>query len=163
MSRFKRFLRQSRGANAVEFALIAPLFLLLVFGMIDFGLIFSDWLVLTNGVREGARAGVVVEGNVDTKKNEDNNPPNVGVYPTIDSYVAVFGGLTGLTSPPSVECRKISDGTLEPNCDSGTTSLKVTATRTRLLITPLGNFMAWFGGGMGNQFPLSATSVMRNE
>jgi hypothetical protein len=47
------------GATAVEFALIAPLLFLLVFGIIDYGLWFSDSLSARQGVREAARQGVV--------------------------------------------------------------------------------------------------------
>lgn len=50
---------EERGATAVEFALIAPLLLLLVFGIIDYGLYFSDSLSTRQGVREAARQGVV--------------------------------------------------------------------------------------------------------
>lgn len=45
----------------VEFALILPLFLLLIFGMIEFGFIFFNMQVLTNAAREGARYGIVAK------------------------------------------------------------------------------------------------------
>ena len=51
--------RQDSGATAVEFALVAPILLLLVFGIIEYGLWFSDSLSTRQGVREGARQGVV--------------------------------------------------------------------------------------------------------
>lgn len=59
-------LRKGRdlGATAVEFALVVPLLLVLVFGIIDYGLWFSDSLSMRQGVREAARQGVV--GNFDT-------------------------------------------------------------------------------------------------
>ena len=43
------------GIAAVEFALILPLLLIVVFGIINFGLIFFDYLMMTNAAREGAR------------------------------------------------------------------------------------------------------------
>jgi Flp pilus assembly protein TadG len=43
----------------VEFALLAPLFIMLVFGIISFGLVFAQQLGLSNGARQGARTGVV--------------------------------------------------------------------------------------------------------
>lgn len=52
--------RPCRGASAVEFALILPLLLLLVFGIIETSLALYDKAVITNASREAARAGVVV-------------------------------------------------------------------------------------------------------
>ena len=46
---------------AVEFALIVPVLLLIVFGIINFGVLFSQQLTLNNAVREGARKAVVNE------------------------------------------------------------------------------------------------------
>jgi Flp pilus assembly protein TadG len=51
--------RDERGATAVEFALLAPLFIMLLFGVISFGLVFAQQLGLSNGARQGARTGVV--------------------------------------------------------------------------------------------------------
>ena len=51
--------RAERGAAAVEFALVVPLLLVLLFGMIDYGVVFADSVSTRNGVREGARQGVV--------------------------------------------------------------------------------------------------------
>lgn len=52
--------RNMSGAAAVEFALIFPLLLLVVFGAIEFGTALYDKAVITNASREAARAGVVL-------------------------------------------------------------------------------------------------------
>ena len=57
----RRKCKRERGAAAVEFALILPLFLLLVLGTIDFGYYFFVSEVVTNAAREGARAGSVLD------------------------------------------------------------------------------------------------------
>ena len=46
------------GAAAVEFALLFPLFLVLVFGVIDFGLAINHQSLMNNAAREAAREGV---------------------------------------------------------------------------------------------------------
>ena len=53
----KRGLRAERGAVAVEFAILLPVFLLLVFGIMDFGHAFYMKQMVSNASREGARYG----------------------------------------------------------------------------------------------------------
>jgi Flp pilus assembly protein TadG len=54
----RRAIRQE-GAAAVEFALILPLFIVLLLGLIDFGHLFYVVNTMTNAAREGARRGAV--------------------------------------------------------------------------------------------------------
>jgi Flp pilus assembly protein TadG len=51
--------RGDRGSAAVEFALVLPLLLLLVIGMLDFGVTYNHWLTVTTVAREGARLAAV--------------------------------------------------------------------------------------------------------
>ena len=51
--------RREDGAAAVEFALLVSLFVMLLFGIIDYGLYFNDSISTRQGVREAARQGVV--------------------------------------------------------------------------------------------------------
>jgi hypothetical protein len=46
-----------RGSQAIEFALILPVLLLLTAGIVDYGLFFTDRLTLIAAARDGARAG----------------------------------------------------------------------------------------------------------
>jgi len=43
------------GTATVELALVIPLLLLLLMGIIEFGLLFEDYMILKNAAREGAR------------------------------------------------------------------------------------------------------------
>src|SRR5690606_35699930 len=52
--------RRMAGVAAVEFALVVPLLLVILFGIIDFGFMLYDKAMLTNAAREGARAGIVL-------------------------------------------------------------------------------------------------------
>jgi Flp pilus assembly protein TadG len=47
------------GAAAVEFALVAVLLFMLIFGIIEFGFAFHAWDATSNAAREGARVGAV--------------------------------------------------------------------------------------------------------
>src|SRR6476469_2249505 len=51
--------RSERGAAAVEFALVMPILFLLIFGIIDYVMLFFDSIGLRQGAREGARQAVV--------------------------------------------------------------------------------------------------------
>ena len=60
---------RGRGQALVEFAIVLPVFFLVVAGMFDFGLgIYSD-LTLVNAAREGARLGVIDPGNTSAIEN----------------------------------------------------------------------------------------------
>jgi hypothetical protein len=54
-----RVLAGESGQALVEFALIAPLFLLIVLGIIQFGLAVNNWLDLQRIANQGARWGAV--------------------------------------------------------------------------------------------------------
>ena len=46
---------RDRGAVAVEAAIITPIFILILVGILEFGLVFKDQLAVTSAVRAGAR------------------------------------------------------------------------------------------------------------
>ena len=49
------------GVAAVEFALVLPILVMLLFGVTSVGLTYSDHLSITNAVREGARLGAAID------------------------------------------------------------------------------------------------------
>jgi Flp pilus assembly protein TadG len=57
--RFSRLRETEAGQSLVEFTMILPVFLLMLFAMVDFGRGFYTWLVVTNAAREGARMAAV--------------------------------------------------------------------------------------------------------
>jgi Flp pilus assembly protein TadG len=58
-----RFRDHDKGASLVEFALLAPLLILLLFGIIEFGWLFGQYNDVKHGAREGARYAAVNAGN----------------------------------------------------------------------------------------------------
>ena len=61
MARLKRrrLFRSEHGAELVEMAIVTPILLLLVFGIVDFGFMFQRYVVLTNAAVEGARVATL--------------------------------------------------------------------------------------------------------
>lgn len=59
-----------RGAALVEFALVLPLLLVVIAGIVDFGFVFQRYEVITNAAREGARIAMLpgYESNTDVVK-----------------------------------------------------------------------------------------------
>ncbi|MFP5255711.1 MAG: TadE/TadG family type IV pilus assembly protein [Acidimicrobiia bacterium] len=55
----RKWARGERGAALIEFALIAPVLFLLIFGIIEFGWAFFQMLDIRHGAREGARLAAV--------------------------------------------------------------------------------------------------------
>ena len=55
----KGLIRDERGQGVVEFALILPVFLLILVGILEFGSIYSNVISMRQGVREAGRQGSV--------------------------------------------------------------------------------------------------------
>jgi Flp pilus assembly protein TadG len=90
MTRTKQIVNQ-RGAVALEFALLLPVFLVLLFGTIEFGRMMYGREIVTNAAREGARAGIVARAPVTTK-------PSAGAITAIANNYLTGTGI----SPASV-------------------------------------------------------------
>ena len=65
----RRRARGDRGAAAVEFALILPIFLTMVFGIITAGFAFERWLSVTFAAREASRFAATYPIPVDSSTN----------------------------------------------------------------------------------------------
>lgn len=81
-----RKVSNERGASAVEFALVAPLLFLLLFGIIEFGFIFNRWITITHAAREGVRLMSV------------GVPANDALYPNGDAQTRAERAAPLLTS-----------------------------------------------------------------
>ena len=55
----RRMRGDERGAVAVEFALVVPLLLMVIFAIVEFGLIYNAQIQVTAAAREGARAAAL--------------------------------------------------------------------------------------------------------
>jgi len=152
MRSLTRRMKSARGAELIEFALVFPLLLLVVLGIVDFGFLFQRMEVVTNAAREAARIRVL-PGYLDTdaKQRACNYLESGGV--------AITGSCPDPTNPViSV------DNAFSIDMGAGVTPLsgvKVTVVYTSpyLFLTPI---MGWFGGSLSS-VPITGTAVMRYE
>ncbi|MGA2061629.1 MAG: TadE/TadG family type IV pilus assembly protein [Thermoguttaceae bacterium] len=141
--------RQRRGAAAVEFAIVAPVFFLLVFGMIEYGRMVMVQQVLTNASREGARVGVLDPPTGQTSlpivtSTVNNYLTSAGISgATLTAYISTDGGVTWKVADPSTAIYN----------QAVKISVSVPFSNVSWLPTPI-----WLGGKT-----LSASSVMRRE
>jgi Flp pilus assembly protein TadG len=93
-----------RGAVAAEFALLLPVLLTILFGIMEFGMIMYSREVVTNATREGARAGIIQQIPAVTPAQiitvADNYIAGTGLPGTVIFSVPASGGATG--SPVTV-------------------------------------------------------------
>ena len=90
MSRLYKFKNNENGQTLVEFALILPILLLLVMGIIQFGIIFSAQIGITNAAREGARAAAVGYSVTEVQNTVSN---------TVGSHISFNLVSTGVVYP----------------------------------------------------------------
>lgn len=95
--------REDRGAAAVEFALIMPVLMLLVFGIIDFGRMLNAQIKLTEAAREGARAGSLI----------DQAAGEARIQTAADGLGTVVGTVTACPVPPGPDDDVIATATHE--------------------------------------------------
>ncbi len=62
MIAFRKAVRPQRGAAALEFALVLPMFVLIIYGLVTFGSVFYTQITLSRAAADGARALGSVQG-----------------------------------------------------------------------------------------------------
>ncbi len=116
----KRWRSGQHGISAqgiVEFALVLPLTLFVVFGVIEFARVFQAWLSVQNGARFGVRFAVTGDYKVAYCNDAVVDPGIVGMYPNIQNEDLADGTL---------DCkvpREWPDSTPIPNWDEKTRAL----------------------------------------
>lgn len=55
----RRTLRDEKGQTMVEFAMVAPLILVILFAVVQFGAVYNDYVTITDATRAGARKAAV--------------------------------------------------------------------------------------------------------
>jgi hypothetical protein len=133
------------GAELVEFAIALPLLLLVLFGIVDFGMLFQRYQAVTNAAREGARVAVLP------------------LYDDADVAARVSQYLTaaGLTETPTVPA---PDRAPVPLGGSGQCINVVTVSVDYpYTYSAFGGIASFFGSDAFGATGLRATASMRSE
>lgn len=148
--------REDGGQSLVEFVLVLPVLLVLVFGIIEFANAWRTSQIVTNAAREGAREAVL-PGTTDSE-----------ITTRINDYLS-NSGLDASKANITLECdaSEPPDGTFEePNsCDGSGEAERVNIQFefTFSFLGPMINFMSGSGGDQFGTITLDATTIMRNE
>src|SRR5437660_10056437 len=78
--RLARYFRSQRSQGLTEFAIIAPIILLLTFGILDFGRALYLYITLQQAANEGARVAVRASYFIDPSGASHNWPKNTDVH-----------------------------------------------------------------------------------
>ncbi len=144
--RFGRFRETEAGQSLVEFTLILPVFLLMLFAMVDFGRGFYTWLIITNAAREGARVAAV---------QSDLATIQTRVY---DSFC------TSYPANCSLDPTKLSFSPTPQNVQGARgTAVVIDLSYNFQYVTPIGAILNLVSGGTLATPTISAHSSMRLE
>lgn len=151
MSSFKRRVRSERGAELIEFALVFPVLLLVVLGIVDFGFLFQRMEVVTNAAREGARIAVLP------------GYTQADVIARVCNYVQTGGvpaATCSATGNPAVTIdMNYSIPMPAPTAPMTGKRVQVVFQHSYLFIGPVAG---WFGGTF-TTVPITGVAIMRDE
>ena len=85
--------RTQRGSTILELTFVMPVLIVILFAIVEFGIAFQRWQVVTNAAREGARAAVVRTGTCNAGIVDD----------VVTNYVSV-AGMSAVTIDHSDPC-----------------------------------------------------------
>jgi Flp pilus assembly protein TadG len=96
-------IRNEQGQTMTEFALVLPVLALILFAVIQFGIVFNNYITLTDATRAGARKAAVSRDD----PNRDND-----VMAAVRSSASDLDGSKLSVSPPSSTWDSGSDVTV---------------------------------------------------
>lgn len=135
-----------RGAAALEFALVVPILIMLVFGVVDFGLMISNQAVFANASRDAARTGSFfgTKSEIETVVTSETK-----FLPTVSNVVVTV--TCRKPGSPGTACSSNYDAERE---SGGTVIVKISYTHNWLTPALL---------GLPNTSVITKTSEMRIE
>jgi len=85
------FVRIEEGQNIVEFALLLPVLMWILMGIIQFGFIFAIYITLNNAVREGSRWGSIYVFDNNSSASQNDTTRNNGIVDRIYASRGILG------------------------------------------------------------------------
>lgn len=156
----KKNIRQ-KGAAMVEFALILPLFLVLVFGIIEFSLMLYDQALITNASREAARSDIALRVPAATDTALNTQSSNIATNYCGKAISFASGATCTASLYYNNSATKLGNtGTSVITVSGAPFKATVNYTYTTLVIGALLNLIH---GSFSNTVSLSATSIMSTE
>ena len=99
--KISKLLKNQDGVSAVEFAIVLPLFVVLIFGIIEFGVIMYNKAIITNASREGARFAILFDSDVhDDLAIANKVKEHLKFDPNDNSCILI--NLGGTPAPPTI-------------------------------------------------------------
>ena len=130
--------RRESGQSLVEFALVIPIFLLVLFGIFDFALLGYSRITLINATREGVHAAAVLGDNtvaIDENLNSDGGPIRGNAPALTNSDLSVSVSCTPATGSSACD---FTPGNATRDAESGDT---VVVSTTYVYHSFLGRFV----------------------
>jgi len=87
MMKPRMIIKDENGVVAIEFAIVLPVLLLLLFGIMEFSIILYDKAMITNACREGARAGIIYDHD---PSGPTYHPSDATIEAKVDQYLQTF-------------------------------------------------------------------------
>lgn len=83
------FIKNQKGGAIVEFAIVLPLLVLIIGGVIELGLLFYNEQVIINASREGARAGIIADVTPPLYSSTNGEIENIITNYCTDNLIAI--------------------------------------------------------------------------
>jgi Flp pilus assembly protein TadG len=94
-------LSEQKGQSIIEFCVVLPIMLVLLVGMVEFGIVLYDQEVITNCSRECARTGILLPPNPPRTMAQITTDINV-VKAQYSTKLITFGGTGTITATPTI-------------------------------------------------------------
>lgn len=142
MSAFLSPLKKEQGQALVETALVFAFILIpVLFGIIQFGIIFNGQMTVTSAAREGARMAVVGKSNAQVKEHiinyVNNRPESLFIVPINENNIKII---------PARDEERVDGGNID-----------ITVTAETKVVVPVLNYI------VGETVSVASRAVMRIE